>query len=382
MHVLSVTWLLWMWLAVSLYWLVPRDGRGLLLVVITAVFLLVHDPRSAVLLAAFTLITHAATRAPVVTTRAAIAAIGTMVAVLFLFKVGQTVQQDWLLHTLVIPLGLSYYTFRCIHVVLERLKGHLPPLPLAELTGYLFFLPTIVVGPIHRVDDYRRDLVRQRFDPALLSEGAERIIYGYAKITILGNVLVESQFGGLIATLPEERAALILYLVTVQTGLNLYFQFSGFSDIAIGFARLLGFRVLENFNWPYLQSNISAFWRCWHMSLSQWCRNYIFGVVVSMTRSPTLGVLATMITIGLWHEISLRFLLWGAYHGLGIIVWQRTAGWGERLDRAVPAVLAGPLHGVKVLLTVHFVWFGFVILTAETPLRALDTFRIIFLSWV
>jgi len=382
MHVLSVTWLLWMWLTVSLYWLVPREGRGLVLIALTAAFLVIHDPRSVVLLSAFTLITHGAARAPTVTTRMAVTAIGTMVAVLFLFKVGQTVQEDWLLHTLVIPLGLSYYTFRCIHVVLERLKGHLPTLSFRDLAGYLFFLPTLVVGPIHRIDDYRRDVVRQRFDSALLSEGAERILYGYAKIAILGNVLVEGQFGALIAAVPEDHEALVLYLTTVQTGLNLYFQFSGFSDIAIGFALLLGFRVIENFNWPYLQSNISAFWRSWHISLSQWCRHYIFGTVVSMTRSPTLGVLATMITIGLWHEISLRFLLWGTYHGLGIIVWQRTARWGERLDRMTPAALAGPVHVLKVLLTVHFVWFGFVILTAETPLRALDTFRIIFLSWM
>lgn len=382
MHYLSVTWLTWIWATVALYWLAPKEWRGVVLVGITLIFLAVYSPISAVILLSFTTVTYFATCRRTVSTPVGAVAIAFYVAVLVFFKIGQTVDDTRLLDTVVIPLGLSYYTFRCIHFVLERLKGHVPPLPARELVGYLFFLPTIVVGPINRIEDFRRDLIRQRFDPELLSEGAERIVYGYAKIAILSNFLIEGMFGDYIAGLPDQNAPLALYAMIVQTGLNLYFQFSGFSDIAIGFARLLGFRVIENFNWPYLQSNIAAFWRSWHISLSQWCRNYIYGVVVSVTRSPALGALSTMVIIGLWHEISMRFLIWGAYHGIGIIVWQKTERYGTIVDKAIPSVLATPFHWIKVLMTVHFVWFGFVILTAETPLEAVTIFRTMLFSWI
>lgn len=382
MHFLSITWLFWIWLTVSVYWIVPGQWRLPMLAGLTGLFLAIHAPVSAAILVVFTLTTYVAVARHRPTGRDAALAIGFMIAVLGYFKVSLQVDLGMLLDTVVIPLGLSYYTFRCIHVVLERVKGHAPPLPLRELVGYLFFLPTIVVGPIHRIDAYRRDLMRQRFDPALLSEGAERIIHGYAKIVILSNFLTEGLLGEQIAALPDQSGPLALYLTIVQQGLNLYFQFSGFSDIAIGFARLLGFRVMENFNWPYLQTNVGAFWRSWHLSLSQWCRDYIYGSVVSLTRSPAAGVVATMATIGLWHEISFRFLLWGVYHAAGILIWQRTVGWGDRIDRMVPAGAHGVLHVAKILLTVHFVWFGFVILTAASPRDALSIWNTVLFGWV
>jgi len=166
----------------------------------------------------------------------------------------------------------------------------------------------------------------------------------------------------------------VIYLGIVQNGLNLYFQFSGHSDIAIGLSLMLGYRVIENFNWPYLQPNISAFWQSWHRSLSLWCRDYIYGVVVAQTRSPALGALATMVVIGLWHEMSFRFLLWGAWHGLGIIIWQQWQAVRAGSTMTLPPALRIPLHVFSVLLTVNFVWFGFVILTAPSVAEALNLF--------
>ena len=375
MHYLSTTWLLWMWLTVSLYWIAPPAWRLSLLATLTLIFLCTISPTSAALLVAFCGLSHLFGNLLRPTTTGIAAATAIMVGVLFNFKWKQTVDGELLVETLVIPLGLSYYTFRCIHFLIERYKGHIDRATLRELVGYLFFLPTIVVGPIHRFDDYRRDLIRQRFDPALISEGAERILYGYAKIVILGNYLTQGVMGRAIEGVGHPDGALTTYLLTVQTGLNLYFQFSGFSDVAIGFARLLGFRVIENFNWPYLQTNIAAFWRSWHISLSHWCREYIYAPVVAKSRSPFLGAMATMIIIGLWHEISLRFLLWGAYHGIGIAVWQKLQG---RTPVLVPIEEGGiarlALDGVKVLATVHFVWFGFIILTADSVPAVIDTF--------
>lgn len=372
MSLFSVTWLGWMWLTVALYWLLPARARRYGLVGLTLLFLGVHDPVSACLLLAFAMITAGTARLRVLSSWTAIAAIAALIATLAYFKIGQAIDTNALLDTLAIPLGLSYYTFRCIHVIIERLKGHQPPLHPVDVITYLFFLPTLVVGPIHRIDDYRRDLARQRFDPRLISEGAERILYGYAKVAILSNWLTQQVFGDYIAGQSGVWAG---YLIVVQNGMNLYFQFSGFSDVAIGFARLLGFRVMENFNWPYFQTNISAFWRSWHISLSQWCRQNINDVIVSFTRSPILGAYATMIVIGLWHEISLRFLLWGLYHATGILIWQKTQTLGARIEAVIPAQFSGLIHVAKVLLTTHFVWLGFIALQPETSAEAFDMLR-------
>jgi alginate O-acetyltransferase complex protein AlgI len=167
----------------------------------------------------------------------------------------------------------------------------------------------------------------------------------------------------------------------LRIGFNLYFQFSGFSDIAIGFARLLGFRVMENFNWPFLQKNISDFWRCWHISLTSWCREYIYTSVIATTRSPALGVLATLIAIGLWHEVSLRYLAWGFYHGLGIIVWQQWQHlWSSYPEVRLP-VFRWTRDLLSTLLTLHFVWLGFLLVRQPDFAAMFEMLDTLFLSW-
>jgi D-alanyl-lipoteichoic acid acyltransferase DltB (MBOAT superfamily) len=371
----SFEWLVWIWLTVGLYWLAPRDVRPFVLMGISLLFMGSAAPMSAVILIAFCGLTHVAGNLMKPTGRTIAVAAAFIVAVVVAFKVNQTVDMQQPGATILIPLGLSYYSFRCLHFLIERYKGRIAVMPLTEVAAYLFFLPTFLIGPIHRFDTFHADRRRQRFDPALLSLGLERIVQGYAKIVILGNYGTGTLMGGYIADLADPASAWAIYLGIVQSGLNLYFQFSGHTDIAIGFALLLGFRIMENFHWPYLQPNISAFWQSWHRSLSLWCREYIYGVVVAHTRSPALGALGTMVVIGLWHEISLRFLLWGAYHGVALIVWQRWQDFKLARQLSAPPGLARPLYILSVLATVHFVWFGFVILTAPSVGDALDLFR-------
>lgn len=374
MSFVSLTWLLWMWVTVGLYWLVARRFRKVVLAGLSAIFLLTVSPESAFILAGFCGLVHLASNLLRPTLRHTVVAAAVMVGVLVGFKLNQTFSTDALFETMILPLGLSYYTFRCLHFLIERFKGRIAQTSLRDVVAYLFFLPTFVVGPIHRFDAFASDTRRQRFDPGLLSLGVERIIQGYVKIVLFSNYATENLLGNYIAGLPDQTGVWASYLGVVQNGLNLYFQFSGHSDIAIGFAMLLGYRVMENFNWPYLQPNIQAFWQSWHRSLSLWCRDYIYAIVVARSRSPALGALATMTAIGLWHEISFRFLLWGAWHGIGIIIWQRfqlvraTSSW------TLPPSLTLPAHVASVLLTVHFVWFGFIILTSPTLGDALTVF--------
>ena len=142
------------------------------------------------------------------------------------------------------------------------------------------------VQEVRRFNEFQRDLRGRRWNPHLFSLGCERILYGYAQIIVLGNWLVSVRLQQYIAGLDPSQAALIEYLECIAFGANIYFQFAGYSSVAIGFAMLLCFRVIENFDHPFIRPNISAFWRCWHISLSSWCRDYVYMVVVALTRKP------------------------------------------------------------------------------------------------
>lgn len=382
MHFLSLTWLAWMAGTVSVYWLAPREWRHWVLVAVSLAFLAIHAPVSAILLVGFTLLTYFATRREHVSGWQAAGVSAVMIAVLVFYKVAVSGVAGTIIENAVIPLGLSYYTFRCLHLTIERYKTAAPPTRFGDVVEYLVFLPTFVVGPIHRYQPFQRDLRRHRWDFDMLTEGLERILYGYVKIAVLGNYIVSTKLVGLIESLPPESEALSLYLLVVSRGLSVYFQFAGFSDIAIGFALLLGFRVMENFNWPYFQPNISAFWNCWHISLSSWCRNYIYDVVIATLRSPALGALATLTVIALWHEISPRYFVWGLYHGLGIVLWQQFQKVKPRLPQSDSPILKRTARGLSILLTVHFVWYSFVIVSQPTFRDVWHIYRSTLFAWL
>lgn len=381
MQFLSVTWLAWMTGTVSAYWIAPREWRDLTLVGISLAFLAVHSPESAALLTAFAGAVYYLSNRPGLGSARAISVSAFVVAVLTYYKLRAADGGQDFFSSVAIPLGLSYYSFRCVHYVIEKYKGTLDDHGFREFISYLFFLPTLVVGPIHRFGQFHHDLRYKRWDGRLIAEGLERILYGYAKIAFLGNYLVSGKFAGYIASLDGTNPALVYYLEIVRNGLNLYFQFAGFSDIAIGFSLLLGYRIIENFNWPFIQKNISDFWRCWHISLTSWCRDYIYTVVMSVTRMPYLAVLATLIVIGMWHEVSPRYLLWGIYHGVGVVTWQLFQKAKAHLPEINNVVARRAVDGVSILATVHFVWFSFVLISQPSFAAALSIYHTVLFSW-
>jgi alginate O-acetyltransferase complex protein AlgI len=241
----------------------------------------------------------------------------------------------------------------------------------------------MLVGPINRAQPFFDDLRGHTWSSEHVSRGIERILYGYAKITILSGLLVNRLLDGYIASLPEEAGAQQAYLTIVRNGLDLYFLFAGYSDIAIGFGRLLGFRIMENFRWPYLQKNISDFWRCWHISLSSWCRDYIYLPVVGLTRSPYLATLATFTAIGLWHELSYRYILWGLWHGVGIVLWRRFQELkrAARLPKVKHPVGRLAVDAASIALTLHYVFLGLVIVTEESLAEAGRVYYTVLFGW-
>ena len=259
---------------------------------------------------------------------------------------------------LAVPLGMSYYTFRCVHYLLERVKEKLPPHTIAEFVAYLFLLPTFVAGPIHRFPEFHRDFRRTRFHTELLSAGLERVLYGYAKILVLANFLIGHHLKPVIEQMAADAPRMSAYLSVIAGGFTGYLLFAGYSDIAIGAARLMGFRVMENFNNPFASRNIVEFWQRWHISLTSWVRDYLYTAVFSLTRRPYLAAFAAMLVIGLWHEVSARYVLWGLTHGVAIVLCQ----WFQKRTRreSSESRSRGAIVG---LIAGWFVTFNFVMLS-------------------
>lgn len=356
MPILDLTWITLIAASVLASWLSPVAYRPWAIAGVTLLYLGLYEPLSVLFIAAMSALTIASG------SRAGQKGLGTAATIVLLmgtlavFKVAGREPGG-----LAIPLGMSYYTFRCVHYLLERVKQKLPPHTTAEFLAYMFFLPTFIAGPIHRFPEFHRDFRRNRFNAELLSAGLERILYGYAKILILANFLLGQHLQPAINQLTTDSPRAGAYLGMLVGGFSGYLLFAGYSDVAIGAARLMGFRVIENFNNPFISRNIVEFWQRWHISLSSWVRDYLYTTVFSLTRKPFVAALAAMLVIGLWHEVSARYLLWGLAHGVAVALcqwYQRRRGEGSGGSPALSGIVG---RSVAWLVTFHFVMLSFVL---------------------
>ena len=354
MTLLSLPVFLWLTGAAVCAWALPRAAQPLGAALCTAAFLAYHAPLSLLILSATSLSVFVVLRRERVPAAIVLYSIGIIAAIFVWFKLHSDAGPAGAARS-VMPLGLSYYSFRQIHYIFESYKRKLADHTLSDYLCYLFFLPTLHVGPIHRFPEFLRDLKRRRWDPTNGSLGLERILYGYVKIVFLGNYLTERQFELLINSVGGSSLALTVYLHSLSQWANLYFQFSGYSDVAIGFSLFMGFHVRENFNRPFLAENVVDFWQRWHMSLTSWCKDYVFIPLASLTRLPVLSVLAAMLILGLWHEFSGRYVLWGCYQAAGILLWH----WFQDVKKSLPEWKhrwVRPLMRLaSVLLTLNFI---------------------------
>ncbi|KAF0109583.1 MAG: hypothetical protein FD147_2185 [Chloroflexi bacterium] len=268
-------------------------------------------------------------------------------------------------------LGFSYIAFRLIHTLRDRQSGRLPGITLGEFFIYILFFPAISAGPIDRSERFIRDL-RQPFIPYAdqLGAGTKRLVLGLLKKFVLADSLALIALNAANAS-QVQHAGWMWALVYAYT-LQIFFDFSGYTDIAIGMAQLMGIRLPENFNAPYLKPNLTQFWNNWHMTLTQWFRAYFFNPLTRALRSGAKPVplwlvilitqLLTMLLIGLWHGITLNFVLWGCWHGLGMFAQNRWSEWTRPLSLRVQArpALNRVVTVFTTLLTFQFVALGWV----------------------
>lgn len=354
-------------------WLSPARWQPWVILAGTVLFLALKAPISLAILGLTTCSSYWLFKAPLSLTTATLLVLVQNITIFVLYKLGVSHATETPTDRL-IPLGLSYYSFRQIHYAIEQYKGKIGPHQFGHYATYMFFLPTLLIGPINRFAPFLRHLYRRRWDPALFSEGLERILYGYAKIVIIGNFLLSNKLSGMVTALETQYEWTANYLRIFNYTLNTYFQFAGYSDVAIGLSLLLGFRVMENFNYPFLAPNINEFWNRWHISLSSWCKDYVYTPMASMTRRPVIGILMTMLVIGLWHEISWKYIVWGVYHGLGIAVWHiyHRSSLRTRLHDKLPGY---PYWAI--LITFHFVLLSFVIVKEKNWQAMWETYMIL-----
>jgi alginate O-acetyltransferase complex protein AlgI len=267
----------------------------------------------------------------------------------------------------IIPLGMSYYIFRNIHYTIEWYHQRIQNENLLHYLAYNFFLPVLVIGPINRYPEFVRDLQRRRVDTQYFSLGLHRILFGISKIAIIGNYLLTTKADSIINSVAENNLWLKTYLEAIVMVMNAYFQFAGYSDIAIGLALLMGYRIMENFNYPFLATNMQEFWSKYHMSLSAFCRDYVYTPIASYYRKPLLGIVMAMIIIGLWHEISIPFVIWG--------VLQATGMWLAYLFRNRPSSVIS--RNLGRLFVLNYFTLTCVVIDYELP-RALEVYKILF----
>lgn len=231
---------------------------------------------------------------------------------------------------LLIPLGISYFTFKLIHYAVEVGRGNLKNHTLQQMFCYIFLLPIFTAGPIERFDHFLAHQQNQ-WQINFVVEGLTRIIYGLIKKFYLSGVILVSLLGRYAAEgapnagfLLDNLGSLPVYQVwgfLVLAYLYTYLDFSAYSDIAIGASRLFGIGIMENFNFPFLAPNIGNFWKRWHMTLGGWCQAYVYMPTIGFTRNPYIAVYSTMLAIGLWHVGSLNWACWGLYHATGIAIY-------------------------------------------------------------
>jgi len=272
-------------------------------------------------------------------------------------------------------LGFSYIAFRLIHILRDRQMGRLPELTLPEFATYVIFFPSLSAGPIDRAErfagDLRRDFALTQ-DETLLA--GQRIVIGLFKKFVVADALALIALNDALAT--QVRTAGWMWIVLYAYTFQIYFDFSGYTDIAIGIARLAGVKLPENFAAPYAKPNLTQFWNNWHMTLTQWFRAYFFNPFNRWMRGykniPAwamilVGQLATMSLIGLWHGATVNFILWGAWHGLGLFLQNRWSDFARSRFNTNNPRLQTVLQLGGVLLTFHFVALGWVFFALSKP---------------
>jgi D-alanyl-lipoteichoic acid acyltransferase DltB (MBOAT superfamily) len=235
---------------------------------------------------------------------------------------------------IILPIGLSFHTFQSLSYVVEVYRGHQKAEPnFITYATYVMFFPQLVAGPIERPQNLLHQFYDAHpFDYDRITSGLKRMAWGFFKKLVVADRL--ALYVNDVYAAPQNFNGLQLTIATIFFAYQIYCDFSGYSDIAIGSARILGFKLMENFNTPYYALSVSEFWQRWHISLSTWFRDYVYVPLGGSRRGPSRWLIAVMITFavsGLWHGANWTYVVWGVLNGLYLVAGKHTKGFRDRV---------------------------------------------------
>lgn len=283
---------------------------------------------------------------------------------------------------IVLPVGLSFYTFQGLSYSIDHYRNkELAPRSFMDVLAYISFFPTVLSGPILREKDFFPQLEQKRVaEGSDFTEGMAYIVSGLFKKVVLASYLSEHIVDGVFTSPQDYSSAAVLVGVYAYT-IQIFCDFSGYTDLAIGVARLMGFRLPPNFKAPYMATDLQEFWHRWHITLSTWLRDYLY-IPMGGSRKGNryVNLFMTMLIGGMWHGSGLTFLIWGALHGLGLAVVHGFKKLQKLVvgESRVPCWLGVPCKLLSWVITIHFIallWIFFRAESWESAVQVIDRMR-------
>jgi alginate O-acetyltransferase complex protein AlgI len=387
----SFTYLIFLPIVVLLYWLLPERFRTTLLLVASYTFYMNWMPAYGLLILALTLVNYAVgiaidkhrEKSKTFLTAGLVFNLGCLCFFKYANFLADSVVQsvNWITHTagtqgvamqspalkIILPLGISFFTFEFIHYITDIYRGHKPVKNIRDFALFAAFFPSQIAGPIKRFQDFVHQLEGKIvFKWENFSDGLFLIFQGLFKKIVLGDNLgsvVNVGFSHI-----DKLGTLDAWIAVAGFTFQIFFDFAGYTDIGRGSALLFGYKVPENFNWPFLAANLTDFWRRWHMSLSTWLRDYLF-IPLGGSRGSAWkvrrNVLITMVLGGLWHGAAWHYVIWGAFHGTGLVL---SKEWHDLVSKFPVLVRMRPhplWHCTGVALTIYFLFQAGILFRAD-----------------
>lgn len=316
-----------------IYYIVPKKARNVVLLISSLLFYIYGEPKFAILMILSTFIVYIhgifMDKYPKHKKKFLVSSISIVIGLLIIFKYTDFIISNvnmFLTHKidlikLSLPIGISFYTFQMISYIIdvytEKAKVQKSFLKLAT---YVALFPQLIAGPIVRYTTIEKELDDRDYTFSSFSNGVRRFVIGLSKKILIANVLADAIN---VFNNASEKTVLFYWIYAISTALQIYFDFSGYSDMAIGLGKMLGFNFPENFNYPYVSISITEFWRRWHITLSTWFKDYVY-IPLGGNRVGKLkwlrNIMIVWLLTGLWHGASWNFVAWGLLYGVLLII--------------------------------------------------------------
>ena len=350
-----------------LYFITPKKYRNYILLIFSIIFYMYGEPKYVILMLVEIIVAYFGTilidkyKSKEIFLITIIIHIGLLCIFkytdLFITTINSIFKSNINLFNIALPIGISFYTFQILSYVIDVYRGKVSVQKnILKLATYVSLFPQLIAGPIVRYETISKELDNREETIEKFSLGVRRFIIGLAKKVLIANMLGElcAKF-----SLVDERSVLFYWIFAVSYMLQIYFDFSAYSDMAIGLGKMFGFTFLENFNYPFISKSITEFWRRWHISLSSWFKDYVY-IPLGGSKKGTLKLVRNIFIVwaltGIWHGAAYNFILWGLFIGLLLVIEKL---WLGKYISKLPKFL----RSVYVLF---FIMISFIIFNAES----------------